>query len=125
MDIPGCLGNQQLQLCPHTPCKPHGSREVLRCLWDALIEQLNLNEAESEIQMLVSELIGNRTQLQHNSSGPNSGLSYDLIPPFRRTGPGFVPPEQTPKGQKRMPSHEQNKSYLARESIKQTRVHNQ
>lgn len=53
---------------------------------DALTEQLNLNEMESEIQMSVSELMGNRTQLQHNSSAPNSGLSYDLASPVRAQG---------------------------------------
>lgn len=47
------------------------------------------------------------------------------IPPFQRTGPGFEPPEQPLKGQKWVPSHEQNKSYLARERIKQTPVYNQ
>lgn len=47
------------------------------------------------------------------------------ISSFQGTGAGFVPPEQTLRGQKWMPSHEQNKSYLARERIKQTRVYNQ
>lgn len=84
LDIPGCLGNP---LCPAAPAlPPHSSRGVLRCLLDALTEQLNLNETESEIQMLVSELMGNRRQLQHSSSGPNSALSYDLASPVRAQG---------------------------------------
>lgn len=64
---------------PSHPCKAHSSRELL-------IEQLSLNKTQPETQMSVSELIGNRTQLQHNVSGPNSGLSYDLAGPVRAQG---------------------------------------
>jgi len=51
------------RLCLCTLCKSDNCREVPGCLLEALIKQLNLNKEKSEIQMLVSNLIGNRTQL--------------------------------------------------------------
>lgn len=61
----GCsrAGRPDAKFCPSTPCKPDNYREVPRCLLYVLIEQLNLNKKKSEIQMLVSKLIGNRMQL--------------------------------------------------------------
>lgn len=70
------------KFCPCTPCKPDDYREVLRCLLYVPIEQLNLNKKKSEIQMLLSKLIGNRMQLERKYSGPNSGLSYDPASPI-------------------------------------------
>lgn len=51
------------RLCMRTLCKSEHCRELPGCLLQALIKQLNLNKEKSEIQMLVSKLIGNRTQL--------------------------------------------------------------
>lgn len=88
MDIPGYhavpSSSSSVLTPPASPTAPERSWGVLLA---ALIEQLNLNETRSEIQMFMSGLIGNRTQLQHNSScGPNSGLSYDLASPVRAQG---------------------------------------
>lgn len=81
IDNPSCLCNDTLcstnsnagaapapvradaKVCPCTRCKPDDYREVPRRLLHVLIEQLNLNKKKSEIQMLVSKLIGNRMQL--------------------------------------------------------------
>lgn len=52
---------------PSFALTPHVSqtttREVPSCLLYVLIEQLKPNKTKSEIQMLVSKLIGNRMQL--------------------------------------------------------------
>lgn len=61
----GCSGalRADAKFCPCSPREPGDYGEVPRCLLYVPIERFNRNKKKSEIQMLVSELIGNRRQL--------------------------------------------------------------